>query len=401
MLKRHNCQEGEEAGPVISWGFAVKPKDLPDQALWDLPIPLVRPDLSPEVPFPWTYRRYFLAIQRELSRHEYAVLRETLNRKGSGRTGPRDWEALHIIAEKHGNYYHPARIEVVTRKEILRFVMNVALTEWGKALIPQEVRALILLSRKYSYPFIPQVLFHSAFSSDPSGLNEGGEQALCFFVADWFEGFHEFHWSLDPQSGQRRLLLWDGGVNPSFLSRAEEEQILMEAAKILTLYYDHGTYEQIYPWHHGAGDFVARVGGGEVEVKLVTVRQYGPMIEPKKAQPIEALLFFFLNLSLRMRLDRLDGIGEKIWAEEHSLAATWRGFLEALEVKKKAGDLDSAFLDRFFREAARLSLKDLAERFSALLKAYNPQAPDLPVIRENIIPHILLVHQLLTGGQRP
>ena len=43
-----------------------------------------------------------------------------------------------------------------------------------------------------------------------------------------------------------------------------------------------------------------------------------------------ALLLFFLTLSIRMRLDRLDGTGDVAWADDSSLTGVWTGFLEGL-----------------------------------------------------------------------
>lgn len=401
MKGKVNNPRGRTLGiePVVTWGFAFKPDDRADEDLFDLPIPLGRPDLSGSGHPSWTYRSYFQAVERELSRDGFAIIKEILRRKKGRRTRPEAVKALRIIAEKHGNFYHPARVEVLAGEETFRFVLNAALTDWGRVLLPQEVRTLTHLERKYPYPYLPRVynapvtpLFPSPPAPDPKG-------ALVYFLAEWFDGFHEFHWSLAPQKGQRRLRLWDGGQGARFLTKVEEEKVFAQGTKILTCYYDPRTYEQIYPWHHGAGDFVARIEGQKVEVRLISARKYGPLIEPGEADPVEALFFFFLNLSLRMRLDRLDGTGETIWADDHSLTATWQGFLEALETKVEAGEITSSFLKGFLKEGARLSLKELEERFSQLLDSYDPQAPDLPVIRENLRAHVQGVRGLFLKGK--
>ena len=85
-------------------------------------------------------------------------------------------------------------------------------------------------------------------------------------------------------------------------------------AAILTGYFDTRSFAQIYPWHPAAGDFIARIAGDGVAVRLVAARQYGPLVGPPDLPPEEALLFFFLNLTLRLRVDRLDGVGEVAWA---------------------------------------------------------------------------------------
>lgn len=148
---------------------------------------------------------------------------------------------------------------------------------------------------------------------------------LACFLADWFEGFHEFHLSLDPVDGIIKLILWNGSPSPFYLSKQQARSVYFEISNILTLFYNPRTYDQIFPWHHGAGDFVVKLDGGRIEVRLVTVRQYGPLADPEAMSVEEALVFFFLNLSLRMRLDRLDGVGEIAWAGEECLNSTWEG----------------------------------------------------------------------------
>jgi hypothetical protein len=81
---------------------------------------------------------------------------------------------------------------------------------------------------------------------------------------------------------------------------------------------------QIFPWHHAAGDFVIRVDGEKTSVKMITVRDYVPMAgietEPDSEQAIlDALVIFFIHLSVRMRLDRLDGVNEVVWAPDACL----------------------------------------------------------------------------------
>ena len=87
---------------------------------------------------------------------------------------------------------------------------------------------------------------------------------------------------LDPVDGIQKLVLWDGSPQPNYLSRQQTRHVYIEISKILTLYYNPRTYHQIFPWHHGAGDFVVRADGDRIEVRLVTVRQYGPLADPEE-----------------------------------------------------------------------------------------------------------------------
>ncbi len=115
------------------------------------------------------------------------------------------------------------------------------------------------------------------------------------FLADWFEGFYEFHHSIDPVDNSRKLILWDGSPRPQLSLPGQTRQLYAQISKILTLYYNPETYEQIFPWHHGAGDFVVKVTDEGMDVRLVTVRQYGAMTDPSEMSIEEALLIFFLE----------------------------------------------------------------------------------------------------------
>jgi hypothetical protein len=342
----------------------------------------------------WTYGQYFQAINEIISRDSYKLLLKAVQKQLANPLLLSDIQEILIYAEKHGNLYHPAKIEVRTLLGIAQFVMNVALTERGRFALVSEVSALRYLMETHSYPWLPSVYFQAELEGivSPQG---GQERLVSMFLADWLEGFYEFHLSHDPVEGTRKLILWDGSPRPNYLSRRQACQVYLQISKILTLYYNPQTYEQIFPWHHGAGDFVIKINGKKTEVRLVTVRQYGALIDPSEMPVEEALLFFFLNLSLRMRLDRLDGVGEIVWAEKECLEMTWEGFLEAFKIKEKEGVMPPGFHQSFLKWLRGLSPEDLAERFSALMESYDPEAPDLSVIQKNVVPHIEGVCEIL------
>ena len=91
----------------------------------------------------------------------------------------------------------------------------------------------------------------------------------------------------------------------------------------------------------------------------MAARQYGPLIGPEDLPWEEALLFFLLNLTLRIRLDRLDGVGEIAWADEGCLSPALEGFFLALEEKAKQGEFSEDLPKRF-----RKFLEILVERGS-------------------------------------
>ena len=94
---------------------------------------------------------------------------------------------------------------------------------------------------------------------------------MAMFLGEWFSGFNEFHLSRDPATGQGRILVWDYGAGDFFLSPEQAAGVYKEAAKILTAYYNLETFEQIFSWHHAAGDFVLKLEKGRMKVRLITV----------------------------------------------------------------------------------------------------------------------------------
>jgi hypothetical protein len=325
-----------------------------------------------------TYGQYFEGITDAISKDEYALLVDATARQLAEDISLTDIEEILIYTEKHGSDYHPARIEVVLDDRRASFVMNVAVTKRGKARLSREFQVLQYLHRKYDFPFLPRTYFQG----------EAFLPSMLMFLADWFEGYHEFHLTMD-EGGSQHLVLWDTQKNRCHLSGAQVWQIYHQAAKILTLYYDLETFEQIFPWHHAAGDFVVKTDNESLDVRLVTARQYAPMLEPSEGISVrEALLFFLLNLSVRMRLDRLDGVGTIAWADDDCVGATLEGFVAGLRAKQGKGVIDERFVIRFLQYGWSLAKDDLSDRFHALIDACDQGAPDIPVIREHLERHI-------------
>ena len=216
------------------------------------------------------------------------------------------------------------------------------------------------------------------------------------FLGEWLDDYHEFHLSQEDHNGSPATILWDMNRGHIFLSEIEAAEVYRQVAFILTYYYDTRTFNEVYPWHHASGDFVVCRSGGTTRVKLITVRQYASrMVFEHKAPEnvIEALLVFFVNLTLRMRLDRYDGIGPVAWAGGHCVQATLGGFLDALRTKIVERSCDRVLVQEFIRMAGGLSPTELVQIFQPAVEAYDPDAPDVPVVLDNLAEHIFLVYQ--------
>ena len=158
-------------------------------------------------------------------------------------------------------------------------------------------------------------------------------------LGQWFEDFHEWHLHRG-ENGEAHLVIWDFRKGYRRAEASEAFEIYKQAARILTLYYNMKSTHQIYPWLHAAGDFIVKSDNGAVEVRLTTARGYEPLmifLEQQELNHVMALVSFFLNLTIRMRLDRWEGVGEVAWAGDVCVGATVAGFFEALRIIEAEG----------------------------------------------------------------
>jgi hypothetical protein len=275
------------------------------------------------------------------------------------------------------------------------FVVNVAVTDRGKSRLTQDFRLLQYLRVRHGKDFVPRTYFLGEVPLS-GRLSEHGEMPM--FFGEWLDDYHEFHLSGEGRNGSPAMVLWDMNRGHVVLSESEAAEVYRQAAFILTFYYDTQTFSEIFPWHHASGDFVVSNSDGSARVKLITVRQYASRIAFAEEAPenvVEALLVFFANLTLRMRLDRLDGVGPVAWSGEHCVEATVRGFLDALQTKIAEGICDPVLAQEFLRIGRWLSPTELVQIFQPAVAAYDEDAPDVPVVMDNLADHIFLVYQTL------
>jgi len=380
----------EEEVPYIEFRSSSLSDTLPaDNGLMGLPFPVTRGDEGAGTRG-ITYRDYFEAIGRAIVNRRKSF-RKALSKR-SAHAGVRI-ERVEIWPEKHGSDYHPARIRAITSCGAFSFVMNVAFTHRGRERLPGEFRTLRYLSRRFPHRFVPEVYF---MCSELCGAKAHAHPAATMFLAEWLEGYYEFHLSRSGGGDSNRLMLWNTGQGHTPVSETDSEEIFRQAACLLTTCYDVRTFREVFPWHHASGDFVAGTQGGNIRVKLIAARQYAPRPVFEKDSPengMTALLAFFANLTVRMRLDRIDGVGEVTWAGGHCLDATIRGFLDALSNKAEQRKCSRTLPDDFRRTVRAMSPAELAEFFGLVADSYHEGAPDVPVIRANLVDHVLHVYK--------
>jgi hypothetical protein len=381
----------------------------------DVPVDTHRLDYPLEAdPLKTPYQIYFRAITNFLSRENFQPLLDAVNESLGTDFDLSSLNEISVRTEKHGALYHPASIEVMSKKGGVKFDLNVAVTDTGKDSLKREFTILKTLNARFNLPYIPK----------PYYLDE--LHSMVFLLEEWFEGYHEFHIAKS-EDGKQQMKLWEYGKGDRFLSSEQGFEIYRQIAMILTLYYDIENYRMIFPWHHAAGDFIVKIedkrnspsphpspqgrgnikgdphrGRGEgymrdqIDVRLTTVRGYEPFMGSdinEMINPVLALFYFLLHLSIQMRLDKLDGVGDVVWADEKCVDATLAGFFLGLESKK-------AFLNycgsqgEFLKLLRSFSMDDLATTFKPIIKQYE-KTKDFPVIERNFGNHVARLYLTL------
>jgi len=215
---------------------------------------------------------------------------------------------------KHGEFYHPARVVVKYGQGEFSFVVNVAISKTGRDHLRGEFNLLARLFPEFELPALPKVYQQAEI---PSGDNT----KLPMFSGQWFEGFCEFHITADHPENMSNLIVWDQDDTRFYLTRQQAEDVYRQVAFILTTAYKFFTFEQISAWHHAAGDFILKpIDTTRVDLRLITIRKYAPLIEnaePDPATLIEALLLIRSIIRKGYKLN-ITGRTVKEWIRDDS-----------------------------------------------------------------------------------
>lgn len=355
-----------------------RPVDPASDAIGFKPIPGTRRAvLSGDVsdrPSAVTYGDYFSAARTFLEKDRFALLLSAAARCLGRPVVPAELDGICIELAKHGAFYHPARIVATVGGRDLAFVLNVAVSEAGRQGMAQECANLAKLHHRFSPSVIPE----------PYGVFEAETPAghrLPMFLGPWFSGFYEFHPTVDPIDGAVKLMLWDTEAGSRFLSPAQSRDVYRHAARILTLFYDVETADHVAGWHHAAGDFIVRPrdAADTVSLRLVTVRRYVPLVDRGNLDPetmVEALLLFLVSISIRNRMDRMDGTGGWVWADAAAVPATVSGFFEGLDLKEKTGEIFAGFPALFRTYSGACSEARIRELAAGIARRYGGPADE-------------------------
>jgi hypothetical protein len=251
--------------------------------------------LAPSEPHPnMTLGDYFESIHRFVLEEKWEALVWVLNEPTKKKIHPEDIKQILIRSEKHGALYHLASIEVLAPGVRMKFALSTGVSQRGKDWLNHEFEVISDLNLATKLPYLPRVYF----KDEVKCRTGNGDEIMVMSLAEWFGDHHEWHLSLNEKEESQQILIWDQAKGYGYASRQESHEIYLEASKILTLYYNTRTLSQIYPWHHGAGDFVVKREQGKIEVRLTTARKYEPFMvfrEEAQINPLVALIYLFLK----------------------------------------------------------------------------------------------------------
>jgi hypothetical protein len=297
-----------------------------------------------------------------------------------------DIDSVIIRYEKYGTLYQIASAEIISGSRKAKFAVSVALTPTARENIKLEYNLLSYINTTTGLSYLPR-----AFCINSQDIEKDGRvETMVLTLAEWFDGYHEWHFSRD-EEGKNKVVIWDMGAGNRFASDQEAYATIKETSKILTLYYDINTCKRIIPWHHGAGDFVVNTGQGKVNVKLVTARGYEPfssLDNSQKIDPSRGLLLFMMELTTKMRLDKLEGIGDTTWADSIFVTAAVVGFFEAMKTKETQGECGPIKVDDFIASVKALSQDKIEELICLQLDEYQARdTSDYSVIKAHLEEH--------------
>lgn len=362
-------------------------------SLWKKPLPLA-PRLeavasSGDGSGAISYGDYFNAVSRFLTWDGCSRLYHARMQQFAESPDADAIQRVRVFLIKHGEFYHPSRIELDFGLRRRCFVLNVAVSEAGRDCLGEEYRCLDRLGSHPEAGLIPRAYAQGTVRSP-------NHPDLKMWLGEWFEGFHEFHWSFNEGKSEPTLALWDPPAPVRYLNSRQTAAIYCQAAALLTHFYDLTSFEQIHPWHHGAGDFIVRQRDDDIDIRLITVRGYPCLLTapPSKSEfppdaglILQILLLFLVRLSLRMRIDRLDGVGELFWADGAVVKHSVAGFLTALVQKPQPPQLPDSPLRCFDYFFSQCSEADLEEITAAVVAAYPPDHPEKKLLKHNAAVH--------------
>ncbi|HOP47579.1 MAG TPA: hypothetical protein PK874_07950 [Desulfobacteraceae bacterium] len=353
--------------------------------------------LNPFQPHPFMLLEdYFAAIKNFILQKSGASIIRILGRLWRRDLEISDIERIIIRYEKYGTLYQIGSVEIFGGGDNIKLGTSMALTSEAKAQMALEYETIEKLNQVLNQDinYIPDMYLKGVIGVERGGIND----TVVISLFEWFEDYHEWHVKKDDDGGER-IVIWDLQSGYRFATDKQAYGVIKHASKILTLYYNVQTYEQIFPWHNGAGDFVAKFEENKADVRLITVRGYGPLVlsdEREFIDPLKALVLFFLSITFKMRIDKDEGMGKPVWADSITPLPVVEGLLEGLRVQESKGMCPPYSRDMVRHVLKGMELNEINTMLNSQLNSYRYIDPvDSEVIAEHLEQHANEVFQAL------
>lgn len=341
-----------------------------------------------------TLGNYFSTIRNFILKEDAAQLLEVLGRMRQTTVRRADLARLCLRSEKHGAFYHIASLEIMIDHQPFKLAVTTAVHAAARNCLRREFNLMSLLAGKASTHDLPDVYFYG----EQTWQQGESKETFSLMVGEWLDDYHEWHYSLNLQNRKPGICLWDNQAGNHFLTAAEGGELIRQAAGILSRTYDTLSGRQIWPWHHAAGDFIVRCKRGTIDVKLITVRGYDfqDFLATGDIPPQAGLIFFFLHLSIRLRLDRWDGVGELVWMNQPLVRPIIAGFLDGLMARETNGACRGGAATEFLALLQTFTEHELHDLCQPLLHFYRHEnGAELAVITANLKEHLGQLHRTI------
>ncbi len=335
---------------------------------------------------PLQYGPYLTSVASLLGRNNHSPLREALSSHLQRPVTLQEIQALEVISSKHGACYQVLQLKAILSSGVCSLAVNVAITETQKDTMDREFRTVRELQGVSQRSFLPRFYLMDETTCKPG---DDDPLPLRLFVAEWLEDHHEFHLSGPQDDKIPHIKMWESDQEGHFLNAHETRSLYQQASFILTTYLDGNSFRQIHPWHHAAGDFVVRRDATGIAVRLITARDYRSLspfgFDPDN--PWVSILHFLFSLSVRMRLDRIDGTGPLAWAPADSLSGVITGFSEAWREKTSTNPtLPDA--EALLELARQLNLEEWTSFAECVLEDCLVEVDETPFVRARLREHL-------------
>ncbi len=352
--------------------------------------------IAPNVPHPFlTLGHYFHVLKSFIFSRRQKIERLISTKSARGLTFDK-LEVMEIISEKHGAFYHVSKISFNNGSTSCSLGINTAIGIEQGELLANEYKLMSTLNKNFASDHLPQVHIFEQINF-PQGH---GSEFFTFVLTDWLDGFYEWHIAPAKGGKNQEIIIWDSMEGHRVAEEKVSAEIFRQIARILTLYYNPHTFDQVLSWHNAAGDFVVKDSGPNTEVKLTTVRKYGPLLNyprDNSFNPGIPLVYFFMDLMLRIRLDRLEGTGQPVWADKTFLYYAFRGFLEGFKTITGQGKYLGIKPDELLQLLKSFSVPELRNLMSPLISLHEDQS-DLGLIKKHLNTHVKELKDVIGSG---